>query len=282
MFSAVTHRVGALRSIVQHAKSFSTSSCRSPQQAMPSFLGERRTFLRAMLVNPVVVSQPSSQRTFVSMRNIALRQPTAPLAPPKSSFRAMLLRTYAPLRSAAADGTAVVDPGYSQTLRIFHWAMAAGVIGCFVTVQLAQNAKGKEKGRIMRIHKSIGVLLLGGIVGRVIAKVASKSPPMLAGNSKIEDLGGKVAHWILYGFMIFMPVSGVAMGYYGGKGIPFFAWDIPAAEQTDKAIAGMAYKRHKQFGEYFEYFVPLHVGASVMHAMRGQAIFARILPKFGK
>ena len=38
------------------------------------------------------------------------------------------------------------------------------------------------------------------------------------------------------------------------------------------------YGLHKQGGQVLEYLVPLHVGAASLHALRGQAIFARINP----
>jgi cytochrome b561 len=34
--------------------------------------------------------------------------------------------------------------------------------------------------------------------------------------------------------MIIMPASGIAMGYYGGKGLPFFGTTIPGVVKTDE------------------------------------------------
>lgn len=39
------------------------------------------------------------------------------------------------------------------------------------------------------------------------------------------------------------------MGYFGGKGLPFFAWTVPGAETPDKPLAGSAYVWHKRAGE---------------------------------
>ena len=68
------------------------------------------------------------------------------------------------------------------------------------------------------------------------------------------------------------------MGYYGGKGLPFFGYAIPGATQPNPEIAKNAFGVHKAAGRFFEYLVPLHVGAASMHALRGHAIFARINP----
>lgn len=34
--------------------------------------------------------------------------------------------------------------------------------------------------------------------------------------------------------MVIMPASGIAMGYYGGKGLPFFGTTIPGIVKTEE------------------------------------------------
>ena len=80
----------------------------------------------------------------------------------------------------------------------------------------------------------------------------------------------------MYGMMTAMPVSGFIMGYYGGRGLPFFGYTIPGASKRDGKLAGRAFKLHKQLGWYYEMFVPLHVGAVGMHAIKGQNIMRRM------
>ena len=68
------------------------------------------------------------------------------------------------------------------------------------------------------------------------------------------------------------------MGYYGGKGLPFFTTTIPGAEKPDGAIAKQSFSIHKQLGTYGKFLIPLHVGATGMHIMKGQPILSRISP----
>lgn len=58
------------------------------------------------------------------------------------------------------------------------------------------------------------------------------SVPELPGSHKIESFAAKISHFALYAFMGIMPASGVAMGYYGGKGLPFFATSFKGIENT--------------------------------------------------
>lgn len=84
------------------------------------------------------------------------------------------------------------------------------------------------------------------------------------------------------GSMLVMPATGLAMGYYGGKGVPFYGlFTIPGkADKTkeDGKFAGQMFSWHKWTGQFIYYFVGLHVSAAFFHAARGQAIFARMSP----
>jgi cytochrome b561 len=66
----------------------------------------------------------------------------------------------------------------------------------------------------------------------------------LPGSSKVEHFLANLSHAGLYAFMTIMPATGIAMGYYGGKGLPFFWTTLPGVVKTDEnkkstgAIAG--------------------------------------------
>lgn len=140
--------------------------------------------------------------------------------------------------------------------------------------------------------------------------------------SSLEHGLANITHYGLYAFMTIMPASGVssralpqrvcvchlkllsdprfahtytrkiAMGYYGGKGLPFFFTTLPGVVKTDdnkkstgaiakqvrnfgdrrettiknqSSISHLAgstksFQIHKQLGTYGKYLVPLHVG----------------------
>lgn len=169
---------------------------------------------------------------------------------------------------------------YSKAVRVIHWSMAGGIIGCFGLVTAAQQTEDKKrKGQLMRLHKSFGLLMLGALGARIGARLLSRAPPPLPAH-KAQHFAANASHAALYGMMVFMPASGVVMGYYGGAGLPFFGLKIPAApkEQRDKALAKDAWVWHKRVGTVFEYAVPLHIGGAAVHALKGQKIFARMNP----
>lgn len=195
-----------------------------------------------------------------------------------SALRSSLIKLSAGARAKLS--TAPVVERYSTASQVMHWTMGASVIGCIGFVQAAQYTKGKTKGEMMFYHKSCGTLAMGLLIPRLAVRLASKIPAHLPG-STVEVMIGKVAHLALYGFLIFMPVSGVAMGYFGGKGLPFFFTTIPGAEKANGAIAKQSFKFHKLIGHYGQYLIPLHLAGTATHIMKGQTIMPRMfsLPK---
>jgi len=59
----------------------------------------------------------------------------------------------------------------------------------------------------------------------------------ISGTGHIEHAAAEAGHYALYAFMTIMPATGIAMGYFGGKGLPFFYTTIPGAEKANGAIA---------------------------------------------
>lgn len=165
---------------------------------------------------------------------------------------------------------------------MYHWLVAIPLIGSIASVLQAQNAPKEQKGALMYRHKSLG-LLTGIMVAprltyRIISGARAYNVRSLQGNAAWENVAGSLSHIGLYAFMTIMPATGIAMGYFGGKGLPFFFTTFKGAETANGAIAKQSFSIHKQLGTYGKFLVPLHVGASVMHFARGQSIFTRINP----
>eukprot|EP00039_Didymoeca_costata_P019222 m.336695 g.336695 ORF g.336695 m.336695 type:complete len:218 (+) comp17933_c0_seq1:55-708(+) len=192
----------------------------------------------------------------------------------------LAIRTPFPAKRLLSAGQgATLEEVYSKPLRYLHWAMAGGMISIIGLVKVAQEKKGKEKAPYMKLHKSIGLLMLGGIALRIGVRVASRIPLPIAGNSALENKAGEAAHYALYGLMIFLPVSGVVKGLNDGRGLPFFdLFHIPSLENKDPAIAKSAIQYHILAGQALEILIPLHIGVAFFHFFRGQVIFSRMNP----
>ena len=168
-----------------------------------------------------------------------------------------------------------LEQRYAAPLRYLHWLIAGGTLGAFATVQLAMQTKGKTKGDFMFAHKSLGLLVLGLTAPRLVLRFTSAMPAAVPG-SFFEQTAASAGHALMYAFLVGMPATGFVMGYFGGKGLPFFTTVIPGAATSDGKLAGRAFKLHKQMGYYYQLFVPAHVGAVGLHALKGQNIMRRM------
>jgi len=179
----------------------------------------------------------------------------------------------------ALSSAAYAVEAYAPPVQAMHWAMGGCVLACFGFVQAAQNVKGKKKGEYMFLHKSFGLAAAFLLGPRLAARLGSRSPKAFSAIGWEKALA-TASHGIMYGMLIIMPVTGVAMGYYGGKGLPFFWTTIPGAEQKDGAIAKQAFQYHKQVGWYMEMLFLGHMGGVAYHTAMGHGVLSRILPFF--
>jgi cytochrome b561 len=183
-----------------------------------------------------------------------------------------------PLRRAQSSATEAEV--YDSTIRWLHWSMAAGIIPCVALVKLAQDTQDNvKKGQLMFYHKSIGLTMLGLIFPRLYLSMTRKAPALPNPNVLLQ-YASLASHKLFYALLVFLPLSGVTMGYYGGRGLPFWWTTIPGKEKPDGAIAKSAYSYHKKAGVVLEYLIPLHLLGVVAHLARGEKILQRINPLY--
>lgn len=159
--------------------------------------------------------------------------------------------------------------------------MGGAMLGCVGFVQAAKNTKGKTKGRMMFLHKSCGLLAAGLMVPRLAVRAIAKMPPAI-GHAQWEKAIADLSHRMMYAFIVIMPMTGVAMGYFGGKGLPFFYTTLPGATEKNGTIAKYAFEVHHYAGQAMEYLLVAHLGGVAFHMMKGQHILARIIPGLAK
>ena len=138
------------------------------------------------------------------------------------------------------------------------------------TVVISQKVPKEEKEKWMFRHKSLGlltgILVAPRVAYRFFVSPSSYNVAPLPGKTEQQIAAGTFTYYALYQFMTIMPAAGIAMGYYGGKGLPFFTTTIEGAvpannDQKDRydAVAKRSYFIHKMLGTYGKFLVPMHV-----------------------
>lgn len=128
-----------------------------------------------------------------------------------------------------------------------HWLTAIVVYGMFALglwmVTLSYYDGWYHKAP--EIHKSIGVMLMMGLVIRLVWRVISPPPATLTSYSPLIRLGAALGHFALYALLLAIVISGYLIYTADGKPISVFGWfDIPATLADAGAQADIAGTLH--------------------------------------
>jgi cytochrome b561 len=145
----------------------------------------------------------------------------------------------------------------------------------------------KRRGQLMVLHESVGLLLLGAFLPRVVSRLASRIPSALPVPGW-QRAASTATHTALYGALAFMPISGLAFGYLSGWGVPFFfvnpapftaapKEEIELNKESYAKWEKFFYENHHRVGNLLYYLIPLHIGGTLFNTFfRGTNMFRRM------
>ncbi len=180
--------------------------------------------------------------------------------------------------------------GYSRIAITLHWLIAIMIIGNFVGGLLMDAWLGSDDPEkrqagftIIQLHKSIGLTVLALSLFRLLVRIFTPQPPLPAHMTAIEKFLAKLTHWLFYGLMIMLPLSGWAMVSASPIGLPtywfgLFEWPkIPVTPSREGAEA--AGEAHEIIAWIGVALVVLHVAAALKHHFFDRDdVLARMLP----
>ena len=183
--------------------------------------------------------------------------------------------------------------GYGLVAITLHWLVALGFLGAYMAVYYRQwltENKTPENWTALQLHLSFGLTIGVFVLLRVVWKWINTTPKAVPA-TPMEHKTAKSLHWLLYAFMIIMPITG-----YLGSGAPieyFFLFDLPKFADTSvfqSGVAdwlGMTFKEwegpldfiHKRSGAYLVWvLILLHAGAALYHHLvRKNSVLKRML-----
>lgn len=147
---------------------------------------------------------------------------------------------------------------YTLATRIFHWIGALLIIGAWVVIEQGDD--------FIALHKSIGASFLIWTVLRLINRLVTKAPPhppMPVWQTAIAHL----THLGLYVAMLAMPITGILMSMYGGRGVSVFGlFSLPSVVGIDREMAKLMNGLHTGAVFYVLVFlVVAHVAGALYH-----------------
>ena len=139
---------------------------------------------------------------------------------------------------------------YSGVSILLHWLMLLLIVAVYAAIEFREFfPKGSEPREALKLwHFMLGLSVLGLV-------------------------------WLLYVFMIGMPVAGWLILSAEGEPIPFFGLELPALVGTNDQLADQVEGIHELGGTIGYWLVGLHAAASLFHQyILRDRTFARMIP----
>lgn len=107
----------------------------------------------------------------------------------------------------------------SRTSRRLHWLVAIGFISLWAVGLYMANT---ETWALYDWHKSLGVLLFGIILWRVLWRLMKGWPPAAHAYPRRELVLAKITHWVLLLGTLALPLTGMLYSGASGHGFGIF------------------------------------------------------------
>ena len=192
-----------------------------------------------------------------------------------------------------ALGNSPVSYGFAT--KWFHWLMALLILTMIpvgiITSNMAETLRDPSNvpdqasvaltATLFSVHKTLGVSLFFLALARIIWAITQPKPGLLNGNKHAEAWLAETVHWMLYGALVLVPLSGwiyhaattgfAPIWWPFGQGLPF----VPKSH----AVADVAYALHYILQWILIAAIALHVaGALKHHVIDRDATLRRMLP----
>lgn len=176
---------------------------------------------------------------------------------------------------------------YGAVAKTFHWLTALGITAVIPLGIIANDMPHDtaeqlaDKAWLFSLHKTVGVTLFFIALARILWAVSQPKPAPLHPERRVETLLAEIVHWLLYGSLVLVPLSGwvhhaAAEGFAPiwwlfGQNLPLVPESVPLSEFA----AGL----HIVFERVLILSLFLHIAGAIKHAVIDKDdTLARMMP----
>lgn len=186
------------------------------------------------------------------------------------------------------------DTSYGSVAKWLHWLMVLWLLTAYLTINYLKwryASEGPMRTPLIGFHKAVGLSVLILLAIRVYWRATNPVPKVLDNLPMWQVQASRVSHFLLYFFMLAMPVS----GYVGNDaGVSYGIFHVTAFMDTGFAnwifnTFGITYQQFEVPFEAFHYHIAgpfiiwilvlLHASAAIYHhAILKDNVLKRMLP----
>lgn len=180
---------------------------------------------------------------------------------------------------------------YSAVAMLLHWLIAALLFANIWYGWRMGQLKGLARYELFQLHKSIGISVLILSLVRLGWRLVAAPPPLPTSMTRFERIAAGATHWLLYGLMIVLPLTGwviVSASPYNLPTVLFridsLRWphlalihDLPIV--TRKLIEDQVGDIHEWLAWSLLALAALHIAAAIKHLVWDRDdVAARMVP----
>ena len=167
-----------------------------------------------------------------------------------------------------------------------HWLIVLMILGLAIAgLTMGELPKTPKYFWVYTAHKSMGLTVLALVLVRIGWRLYAGAPKPVAGTPTWQERIASVTHWMLYGLILAMPLSGWL--YDSASGLRPFRWfglfDVPKLTAPNDALRDASHAAHEWLFWVLVALVALHAAAAFYHHIfLRDATLNRMLPGRGK
>ena len=166
---------------------------------------------------------------------------------------------------------------FGLVTRALHWAIAGLVLVMLsLGLRLADMQPGLANLWLYSLHKSLGLVTLALMTLRVLWHLISPPPRPMGGGG--QALAARAVHWVIYGLMITIPLSGWAASSATGIDVMMFdRWIVPAIAPVSTIWEETGFRVHDILTKLLMAILALHMAAALKREMEGDGTLRRMI-----
>jgi len=157
------------------------------------------------------------------------------------------------------------ETNYGFVAIFLHWVIAALMIGLLILgLYMVTLPISLEKLKLYGWHKEYGFLVLALALVRIVWRVSNITPALTL--PAWEEFAARSVHWIFYGFMFALPLTGWLITSAAGLPASFFGLvTLPNIVGPDEALRQLFQEVHEWLGYALIAAIALHTAAALKH-----------------
>ena len=174
---------------------------------------------------------------------------------------------------------------YGAVAKFLHWSIVILIIAQYVLAEAAEELPdGIEKLATISRHKSLGMLVLGLALLRILWKLVSKGQPSPVPMPALQRAAAAAGHGLLYLLVLAQPISGWMMSSAANYPVSWFGLlQLPNLVMPSEALKEVLEEVHEGLFVALLCLAGVHVLAALKHQFVDRdGLITRMLPWGGR